>query len=63
MAPYLDYTATIFNMKVNFSKYNWQLSSQEDESGGGLALQEAKPELKQKEVQECQLDPWSGGRA
>jgi ATP-dependent Clp protease adaptor protein ClpS len=33
-------------MKVNFSKYNWQLSSQEDESGGGLALQEAKPELK-----------------
>ena len=33
-------------MKVNFSKYNWQLSAQEDESGGGLALQEAKPELK-----------------
>ena len=33
-------------MKVNFSKYNWQLSSQEDDSGGGLALQEAKPELK-----------------
>ena len=33
-------------MKVIFSKYNWQLSSQEDDSGGGLALQEAKPELK-----------------
>ena len=46
MTPYLCNTATILNMKVNFSKYNWQLSSQEDESGGGLALQEAKPELK-----------------
>jgi len=33
-------------MKVNFSKYNWQLSSEEEDSGGGLALQEAKPELK-----------------
>ena len=32
---------------MDIPKYNWQLSAQEDDSSGGLALQEAKPELKQ----------------
>ena len=32
---------------MNFSQHNWQMSAQEDDSNGSLALQEAKPELKQ----------------
>jgi len=32
---------------VNFPPNQWQLSAQEDHGDGGLALQEAKPELKQ----------------
>ena len=32
---------------MNFPKHTWQMSTHEDDAGGGLALQEAKPELKQ----------------
>jgi ATP-dependent Clp protease adaptor protein ClpS len=34
-------------MNVYFTTHNWQLSAHEDDAGNGLALQEAKPELKQ----------------
>ena len=47
MAPYLPGEELILKVSVKFPKYTWQMSAHEDEAGGGLALQEAKPELKQ----------------
>ena len=47
MPPYLPGEELILKVSVNPPKHNWQMSADEEDSGGGLALQEAKPELKQ----------------